>query len=229
MQQLNAQKIKVSKIASSLNTLNAQLATLGIETSNLQKPQSQYLLLAHEAGTIASIIKPLHANVDANEALVTIVKNSAYYLKGFLPLDVALKVRIGDKITAMLAKERLDARVTRILPKVDPITQRVVVLASLQTVPKRIFTDVFVEARLYYGKGFTHKAVKRSALSFFQNEWVVFTPQEEGKYLPQVVEIITQDEEYIAIEGLEKEAPYVSGKSYFVKSELLKSSIGDGD
>jgi hypothetical protein len=49
---------------------------------------------------------------------------------------------------------------------------------------------------------------------------------EEVMYEPRVVEIITEDNEYVAIEGLELDEKYVSAKSYYVKSLLLKSSLG---
>jgi hypothetical protein len=77
---------------------------------------------------------------------------------------------------------------------------------------------------------------KKSALSFFNNEWVVFIPNKETKqkenetqYEPRVVKIITQDEQYAGVDGIEAGEAYVSDKSYYAKSMLLKSSLGDGD
>ena len=113
--------------------------------------------------------------------------------------------------------------------------------------------------------------MKKSALSFFNNEWVVFVPnedehhdeeegehheeesvhmdehgdegtedheehdgeeehgghnEEEAPYTLEVVKIITQDEDYVAIKGLHEGEEYVSDKAYYVKSMILKGSLG---
>ncbi len=88
--------------------------------------------------------------------------------------------------------------------------------------------------------------LKKTALSFFNNEWVVFLPKEEGEdshddekkdedneehdeqqFEARDVKIIEQNNEYVAIEGLNIGQEYVSDKSYFVKSMVLKSSLGE--
>ena len=158
------------------------------------------------------------------------MKNQAYYIKSFLPLEYATKVRIGDKIVANYAGEKIVTHITQILPKVDEMTQRVVVLSSVDEKVEHIFINTYLKSTLYFGDATMHLAVKKSALSLFNNEWVVFIPtKEEIPYAPKVVKIITEDAGYVAIEGLHSGEEYVSAKSYFVKSMLLKSSLGDGD
>lgn len=50
--------------------------------------------------------------------------------------------------------------------------------------------------------------------------------EEASPYIPKVVNIIAYNGEYVAIEGLEVGVEYVSEGVYFVKSMLLKSSLG---
>ena len=50
---------------------------------------------------------------------------------------------------------------------------------------------------------------------------------EEPPYEAQVVEIVSYVGEYVAIKGLKAGEAYVSTGVYFVKSMLLKSSLGE--
>ncbi|WP_457749680.1 efflux RND transporter periplasmic adaptor subunit [Sulfurimonas sp.] len=233
LQKLNAEAIKKSEISANLTALKSQLETLGIAADKLQKATSNFLLRAHSSGRVAALLKPLHSSVRTDEALVSIVKNQAYYIESFVPIEYAQKINIGDKIVAEYAGKEILTHATQILPKVDEITQRVVVLSSVDQKVDALFIDVYVKATIYFADAKSYVAVKKSALSFFNNEWVVFIPNDEKNeeipYLPQVVKIIAQDEEYVAVEGMKLGEAYVSAKSYYAKSALLKSSLGDGD
>lgn len=50
--------------------------------------------------------------------------------------------------------------------------------------------------------------------------------EHEAKYEVRVVEIITQDDNFVALKGIEVGEEYVNDKSYYVKSMMLKSSLG---
>lgn len=237
MQNLNEEAIKRSQIAANLTALQSQLETLNIDVKNLKKATGSFILYAHSSGRVSALLKPLHASVSSNDPIVSIVKNQAYYIKSYLPLEYATKARIGDKIAVNYAGKEIITHATQIMPKVDETTQRVVVLSSVDQKVDDLFIDVYVKATIYFNDAKSYVAVKKSALSFFNNEWVVFVPNKEandGKeeslaYLPQVVAIVAQDDEYVGIKGLSLGEEYVSGESYYIKSALLKSSLGDGD
>ncbi|QOP44795.1 efflux RND transporter periplasmic adaptor subunit [Sulfurimonas paralvinellae] len=247
MQDLNAEAIKMSEIAANLTALESQLETLNINVKKLTKATANFILYAHSSGRVSALLKPLHSSVSSNEPIVSIVKNQAYYVKSYLPLEYAAKARIGDAIVVEYAGKEIVTHATQIMPKVDETTQRVVVLSSVDQKVDDLFIDVYVKATIYFAEAKSYIAVKKSALSFFNNEWVVFVPSEEEKneekeekgeeneeeasvpYAPQVVEIVAQDDKYVGVKGLELGQEYVSGESYYVKSALLKSSLGDGD
>ena len=257
MQKLNDEAIKKSEISAKLNALRSQLATLGIDAESLKKATSNFYLRSHSDGRVSALLKPLHSSVNPDEGVVSIVKNQAYYLKSYLPIEYATKVRLGDRVTFFYAGKEIVTHITQIMPKVDEQTQRVIVLSSVDENVENMFIDVYVKSTLYFGDATTYVAVKKSALSFFNNEWVVFVPNEEDKeheeqehheqeesgedhegeheeehghevpYKAQVVEVLTSDEEFVAVEGLELGEEYVSDKSYYVKSMMLKSSLGE--
>ncbi|MEN4053092.1 MULTISPECIES: efflux RND transporter periplasmic adaptor subunit [Sulfurimonas] len=238
MAQLNAELIKKSNIAAQLTTLQSQLETLGIDTQKLHKATSNFILYAHSDGRVAALLKPLHSSVSTDEAVVSIVKNQAYYIKSYLPLEYATKVQAGDKIVVDYAGKKLTSHITQIMPKVDATTQRVIVLSSVDEPTQRLFLGVYLKATLYFAQADSFVAVKKSALSFFQNEWVVFVPSKEDEhgedeehhevpYSLKVVQIIASDENYVGVLGLREGEEYVSDKSYYTKSLLLKSSLGE--
>ena len=237
MQELNNQAIKRSEINAQLTALESQLDTVGIEATKLSKATADFTLYAHSEGVVSALLKPLHASVNVSEPVISIVKNQAYYIKSFLPIEYATKVKMGDKIVVEYGGRDIITHITQILPKVDETTQRVVVLSSVDEKVDALFINTYLKSTLYFGDAHAYPAVKKSALSFFNNEWVVFVPESDEKkseeaeegYAPEVVKIITQDEEYVAVEGLELGEKYVSAKSYYVKSALLKDSLGDGD
>ena len=51
--------------------------------------------------------------------------------------------------------------------------------------------------------------------------------EERAPYEARVVEIIAKDDQYVAVKGLKAGERYVSDKSYYVKSMLLKAAIGE--
>lgn len=229
LQSFNAQAIKTSEISAKLTSLQSQLETLKIDVKTLKKATAEFILFAHSCGRVSALLKPLHSSVSSNEPIVSIVKNQAYYVRLYLPLEYAAKVGIGDKIVVDYAGKEIVTHLTQIMPKVDETTQRVIVLSSIDQKVDNFFIDIYVKATLYFADAKSYIAVKKSALSFFNNEWVVFVPNEEDEYTPQVVEIVAQDDKYVGVKGLALGQKYVSGESYFIKSALLKSSLGDGD
>lgn len=270
MQALNNQEIKRSKINAQLTALELQLDTLGIDASSLKVATANFILRAHSAGVVSALLKPLHSSVNVSDSVISIVKNQAYYVKSFLPLEYATKVSIGDKIVVNYGGKDIVTHITQILPKVDEITQRVVVLSSVDEKVESLFLNTYLKSTVYFGDALSHTAVKKTALSFFNNEWVIFVPKmeeehheeeaghdehseekheesghdenaeedhddhEEGEhheeheapYTLAVVKIIAQDDDYVAVEGLKVGEEYVSDKAYYVKSMILKGSLG---
>ena len=254
-QELNNQSIKRDAMRSQINALRSQLNTMGIRTKSLKKASSNYILYAHSDGKVAEILQPLHSVINEETPIVTIVKRSDSYIKSFLPLEYASKVKVGQRVVVKYGKSELMSHVTQVMPEVDQTTQRIVILSSIDDKTVELFINAYVGATLYFDATEQFVAVKKSALSFFNNEWVVFLPKEEkgnGKlgmenggehegedhvdddhkeyevlYEVRVVEIIVEDENYAAVKGVEVGEEYVSAKSYYVKSMMLKSSLGE--
>ncbi|EQB40626.1 hypothetical protein M947_02125 [Sulfurimonas hongkongensis] len=253
MQELNQESIKRDEARAKLTSLKSQLNTLAIETDTLKVASSNYILYAHSEGVVSQILQPLHSSIKEETPIILVTKDQAFYLKSFLPLKYASKVKIGQKIVIDASDEKIVSKVTKILPEVDEKTQRVVLLSNIDSSLNKLYENAYTSARLYFDKTKKQVAVEKSALSFFNNEWVVFISKhdeheahdhdehehkkvhddhhehddkDEAPYEVRVVNIVAQDEEFVAVEGVEIGERYVSDKSYYVKSQLLKSSLG---
>ncbi len=252
MQSLNNQSIQKNAMLSEITALKSQLNTLGIQAEKLHSATADYILYAHSAGTVSKLLQPLHSAVGEDNAIISVVKERAFYIESYLPLEYAAHVKAGQKIVVNYAKRNIVTHVTQVMPTLDETTQRIVVLSSVDEKEEMLFINAYVKATLYFDSNEQYVSVKKTALSFFNNEWVVFIPKEEEDdheehdnlelhedheghddhdehetaYEARVIKIVAQDEGYAAVEGLEEGEEYVSAKSYFVKSLLLKSSLG---
>ena len=256
-QALNNLGIEKNSMDSKIAALRSQLQTLGIQTKNLKKATGNFILYAHSSGKVSSLLQPLHTVIREDEALITIIKDQAFYVQSYLPLKYASVIKSGQKLSVDYNGRKIVTHVTQILPELDVKTQRIVILSSVDEKADDLFVNTFVSSTLYFKPIEKHVAVKKSALSFFNNEWVVFMPTEKEEhgeekhddheehgeekhddheehgeepslpYEARVVEIITQDDEYAGVKGIELDEEYVSDKSYYVKSMMLKSSLGE--
>ncbi|MCF6309536.1 MAG: efflux RND transporter periplasmic adaptor subunit [Sulfurimonas sp.] len=240
MRELNNQSIQKNAMLAQINALKSQLNTLNIDTKNLKQATANFILYAHNGGTVSQLLQPLHTVLRVDEAVINIIKDQAFYIKSFVPLQYAGTVKVGQKMVIQYNNRDIITHIKQVLPTVDETTQRIVVLSSVDEKADDLYINSFVKSTLYFKADAPHVAVEKSALSFFNNEWVVFVPKKpeevkgeeheehvEVPYEARVVEIIARDDKYVGVLGLEKDEEYVSDKSYYVKSMMLKSSLGE--
>ena len=287
LKELNQSNIERNEMLSKLNTLKSQLQAVGINVKELKRTISSYLLYSQTTGVVSELLKPLDASLSRDDALFSVVKNQTFYLKSFIPLEYAKEIKVGQRVSLNYNKSSLSTSIERILPEVDLQTQRLVTLSPLDNSSNNLFSNAFVASTIYFNTDKSYISVKKTALTFLNNEWVVFVPKEESheddkkkdskhkddhkdedghndeeahdniegddhkdedghneeeahddkdgesheeepQYEARDVKVIDQDDTYVAIEGLNINEEYVSDKSYYVKSLVLKSSMGDG-
>ncbi|PHS58324.1 MAG: hypothetical protein COB17_03670 [Sulfurimonas sp.] len=246
MQNLNNLSIQKNAMLAQINSLKSQLDTLGIDTKKLSQATANFILYAHSSGRVSALLQQLHTVVRIDEAIITIVKEQAFYIKSFVPLEYASAVKVGQKMIVDYNNRDIVTHVTQVLPSLDELTQRIVVLSSVDEKADDLFINSYVKSTLYFEAEHKHIAVLKSALSFFNNEWVIFMPtkhdeeekhdehgqedehdEHESPYEARVVEIVASDDKYVGVKGIEANEEYVSAKSYYVKSMMLKSSLGE--
>jgi len=267
--ELNQNIIVIEELLAKQSALESQMKSLGIDASKLTGATDQFILYAHADGVVGEIFVPLHSNINAEDRLMSVVNQDGYYAIAYLGLKDAMKV--NDKTTGFVtvAGKKYPARFVQLLPTIDEETQRAKVLFMMMKNPKNILINAFTEMEISLAPYTEAVMVKKSALTLFQGEWVVFVEShhegeehegeeahghedhddhakeeeahenesdhaheegeehEEAPYAPQVVEIIAYNGDDVAIKGLKAGEEYVSDGVYFVKSMILKSSLGE--
>ncbi len=248
---LSNQVIALEEIHSKQNTLASQLKSLGVTPSKLAKATDELILYAHADGIVGQIVAPLHSNVDEKTVLMTLVNQSSYYATAFLSVDDAMQISSETTGWISVSGNQYPCSFVQLLPNIDEKTQRAKVLFSIEKSPTNLLIGAYVQMEISLPPTRNILMVKKSALTLFQGEWVVFVSahheehpseahienentehdehdeEEESPYQPKVVNIIAYSGEWVAIEGIEAKEEYVSSGVYFVKSMMLKSSLGE--
>ena len=235
-QELNLQNIQRKDISAKLETIVSQLKTLDIEAKDIKNTISEYTLFAHNSGIVSSLLKTEYSAISKDTEIVSIVKEKSFYLKSYLPTTYSEYLKPGQKISTIFNGKSITSYVEKILPELDESTQRIIVLSSIEDEKIKLYSNLYLGSTLYYETDKEYISVKKTALSFMNNEWIVFVPkeketshvQEEPEFRAINIKIIQENDEYVAVEGLEENQKYVSDEPYKVKSIILKSSLGEG-
>jgi hypothetical protein len=174
------------------------------------------------------------------------VEENMYYIMIYIPLSKRNMINIGQSV---IINKEIKTHIKFISPSLDKQSQNIIAYCKVDN--RKLFLNEFVEVDIISMSSNKYKLINKTALSFYKNEWVVYVPKEhdsheeeheehdvenenhdeheeesEVPYDITIIKIITQDSDYIAIEGIKLGEEYVSDKSYFIKSLLLKSSLG---
>jgi len=259
--------IALEEIRSKQNALASQLKSLGLNPSTLTNATDKFIIYAHADGVVGKIIAPLHSNVNAQTLLMTLVNQNGYYAVAYLSVKDAMQITKETKGWVNVANQNYPSHFIQLLPNIDTETQRAKVLFQIENSPSNLLLGAFTEIDISLAPTQNVIMVKKSSLTLFNGEWVVFVEkehkdkphneeeaeheegenhethtddeheeeedehghdehEEDAPYEAKVVEIIAYTGEYVAIKGLSQHEEYVSEGVYFVKSMLLKSSLG---
>ncbi len=179
-QDLNREQIAYASIEADRNTLASQLASLGVNPSSLEKPTDTLIIRAHADGLVSRLLVPLHTNLSAETPIVSLVRSSGYYAIAYIGVAEALKM--PKKVEGRLNIDGVGfkCRYLYLLPKVDEETQRAQMLFWIESDKQPLLLNAFAEMEINLPPFKKYVAIKRTALTMFEGEWVVFVPAEEG-------------------------------------------------
>jgi len=175
---LNKAIISLQEIRSKQNALASQLRSLGIDVKNLHQATDKFTLYAHANGVVGKIVAPMHSNVTAQTLLMTLVNQSHYYAVGYLGVDDAMRVDHQTKGWITINKSLCPTTFVQLLPSVDEETQRAQVLFSLDNNASKLLLGSFRQMDISLAPTKEEVMVKKTALSLFRGEWVVFVKKE---------------------------------------------------
>lgn len=248
---LNREEMNAAGVEAKLGALKTQLQSLGIDPNRLKKPTDTLVVRAHAAGTVSELLVPLHTNVDSNTPIVTITTSRGYYAVAFLDPRDALHLRESVEGVLKLGGLTYPCRSLYLLPEVDEETQRAQLIFAIEKHDQPLLLNAYGEMDIDLPPKKSYTAVKRSGLTMFGGEWVLFVPKAESgeeeayeheeehgeekeehhheapPYEPHVVKIVAQFGDWVAVEGMHPGEKYVADGVYFVKSMMLKSELGE--
>ncbi len=179
--ELNQNIINIEDVLAKQNTLSSQMQSLGIKASELTKATDKFVLYAHADGIVGQIFVPLHSNVNAEDPLMSIVNQNGYYAIAYLSMEDAIKVTPKTKGFIVFSQKQYPVNFVQLLPTIDEETQRAKVLFLLPKNPKNILINAFTEIDISLEPYQNAVMIKKSALSLFQGEWVVFVETHEDE------------------------------------------------
>ena len=241
-QDLNREQIALASIEANRNSLASQLKSLGINLNRLKSATDTLLIYAHADGLVSRLLIPLHTNLNAQTPIVSLVQKSGYYAIAYISVKEALSLPKDIQGRLSIGNLTFKCRYMYLLPKVDEETQRAQMLFWIESSNLPLLLNAFAQMEINLPPFKKYVAIKRSALTMFKGEWVVFIPKkeedhdehneedehhhEEIPYEIRVVDVIERFEDKVAVKGLKDGEEYVADGVYFVKSALLKSEIG---
>ena len=248
---LGQEEMNAAKVEADLNALKTQLQSLGIDPNRLKKPTDTLVVRAHAAGTVSELLVPLHTNVGSDTPIATITTSRGYYAVAYLDPNDALHLQKSVKGVLKLGGLTYLCRSLYLLPEVDEATQRAQLIFAIEKHDRPLLLNAYALMAIDLPPQKPRTAVKRSGLTMFSGEWVLFVPKAETKeeeaheheeehgeeeehhhhetppYEPRVVKITAQFGDWVAVEGIRPGEKYVAKGVYFVKSMILKSKLGE--
>ena len=251
---LSSEEMVISGIESKRNSLKSQLSSLEIDLNSLKKATDTFTIYAHADGKIDQLLVSLHSNIDAQTPIVSLVQESGYYAEAYMSVEKAMQSTNDIKATLEINNKNYSCKFISLLPQVDEKTGQAKILFWIESKKDRLLLNSYAKMQILQPSDKYFMVVKKSALSMFDGEWVLFVPHddhdendkheeheedsehdehghddhedEEVPFSLQVVKKLHSFGDEIAVEGIHEGEEYVSDGVYFVKSMLLKSKLG---
>ncbi len=189
----------------------------------IQAPSSGVVISnSFKAGDKVDTVSSMHTIFDLSKLWVTL----DVYEKDIA--DVKLGQMIFVQSIAFPSKTFL-GEITFISPRVDKDTHAIKVRALVQNPDYLLKLGMFINAEILVESQDKYIVIPSEALHFIGENRVVFIKTEEGKFQIRVVKIKDQTKDEIAVyEGLNEGEHVVVEGGFLLKSEFLKSQMGEG-
>ncbi|WP_200764017.1 efflux RND transporter periplasmic adaptor subunit [Nitrosophilus alvini] len=183
--ELTDEIIKIAEISANLGTVKSQLSSLDIDPKSVKKATDKFFIHAHADGVISRLLVPVHSNLEARTSIAELVNESGYYAIAYVAVKDAYDLDNDVKGWLEIGSRRFKCSFEQLLPKVDEETQRAQVLFWIESDKEKLLLNAFGEMSIAVKPYKKYVAVKRSALTMFKGEWVVFVPAEEAEFVEE--------------------------------------------
>lgn len=218
-----------------------QLRALGVivpegEQHDHSKDTSLVALRSPASGTVVERSVNAGAGIQAGTALFTISNTSSVWIVANVPEAQIGSIRVGTPAevhSAALGSNAIAGRVNYIDPRLNEETRTARVRIEVANPGERLKSGMFVEVGFQSGSGTAtgeELMVRSEAVQRIGDRNVVFIPQagEPGSFVVRDVELGGVADGYQRVlSGLEVGERVVTKGSFTLKTQLMKSSLGD--
>jgi cobalt-zinc-cadmium efflux system membrane fusion protein len=218
-----------------------QLRALGVivpedEKHDHSKDTSLVALRSPTSGTVVERSVNVGAGIQAGTALFTISNTSSVWIVANVPEAQVGSIRVGTPAevrSAALGNDAIAGRVNYIDPRLNEETRTARVRIELGNPGDRLKSGMFVEVGFQSGSGAAageELMVRSEAVQRIGDRNVVFIPKEgePGSFEVRDVELGGVADGYQRVlSGLEVGERVVTKGSFTLKTQLMKSSLGD--
>lgn len=214
-----------------------QLRALGVivpegEQHDHSKNTSLVALLSPASGTVVERLVNAGAGIQAGTALFTISNISSVWIIANVPEAQIGSIRVGTvaEVRSAALSSSTAGRVNYIDPRLNEDTRTARVRIEVANPGERLKSGMFVEVGFQAGAGGEELMVRSEAVQRIGDRNVVFIPKEEepGSFEVRDVELGEVADGYQRVlSGLQVGERVVTKGSFTLKTQLLKSSVGD--
>jgi RND family efflux transporter MFP subunit len=176
-----ALEVAEARYKSALNTVDEQIASLGVHRAALglaKEAQADAVIRAPFDGIVARRHVAPGVYLQTGESVVDLVRTNPLRLRAGVPERHAMRIRIGQAVKIQLAGQAqpLEAAITRISPSLDQSSRSLVIEADVSNPEGRLRTGLFAEAEIIVDPHAKTLAVPAAAVIEFagvEKVWIV--------------------------------------------------------
>ena len=233
---LQEAKAEYEKAIAEFNAADKKIHSIGLEEKDIEGSGSEHIpgilpIKAPISGIVTERNVVIGQFIEANTTAFKIMNISNLWAEGQIYEKDLTKISGKPKVeftTYAYPNERFKGEVILIGQIVDEHTRTIKVRASLQNIDGKLKPNMFGELFIPISTNIKGIAIPTEALVSEGNKKYVFLVKDDSTFIKQYVETGTEFSGFVEItSGLKKGDKIVTKGVFFLKSELLKETLGE--
>lgn len=220
---------RISEAKVAVDRARAKAQAYGLRGTASGGANGQFTMTAPHAGRITEDKFVVGERIEPGTALFRLVDESIVWVDAKMPAALSSRVKPGAPATVVFSGERLEGTVQQAAHRTSDATRNAVVRIQVPNRDDRLhggdFVDVFFDTGTEVPTGVS---VPTDALVQLEGDTVVFRRNREGAFEPAPVrtgEVI--GDRTLIREGLKAGDVVVAKGAFVIKSQMLKSQLGE--
>ena len=226
---------RITEAQVAVERARATARAYGLPGTAAGRSNGEFTLTAPHAGRITEDEFVVGERIEPGKTLFRLVDESVVWVDAKLPSGMEVRIAPGSQATVVIGGRRVPGKVLRSAHRTSDATRNASVRIEVRNDDDRLhggdFVEVFFEAAgaSAPGQTMTPLAVPTDAIVQIEGETVVFRRDDKGALAPVTVRLgeVIGDRTVIR-EGLKPGDVVVVAGAFAVKSQILKSQMGEG-